>query len=53
MSLALNVPEFRIYQGSKYAFGFEYARILNMLWLQWVQDKSEYAGICRNVRDYA
>ena len=30
MSLVLNVPEFSIYQGSEYAFGFEYAKILNI-----------------------
>ena len=29
MSLVLNVPEFGIYQGSEYAYGFEYVRILN------------------------
>ena len=29
MSLVLSVPEFLIYQGSEYASGFEYARILN------------------------
>ena len=28
MSLVLNVPEFWIYQGSEYASGFEYAKIL-------------------------
>ena len=30
MSLVLNVPESWIYLGSKYATGFEYARILIM-----------------------
>ena len=29
MSLVLNMPEFWMYQGSEYASGFEYARILN------------------------
>ena len=30
MSQVLNVPEFRIYQSSEYASGFEYARILHI-----------------------
>ena len=30
MFLVLNVPEYWIYQGSEYASGFKYARILNV-----------------------
>ena len=31
MSVVMNVPESWIYQGSEYASGFEYVRILNIL----------------------
>ena len=49
MSLVLNVSEFWRYQGSEYASGFEYARILNIpeffICQYCVTQGSEYAGV--------
>ena len=62
MSLVLNVPEFWIYKGSRYASGFEYARILNTpeFWIcqgykgfKICLIMSEYAWLCQNMSEYA
>ena len=69
MPLVLNVPEFWIYQGCKYASGFEYTRILNTpdFWLcqgytgfriclnnSWLCLKMpDHVEICVNMPEYA
>ena len=67
--MVLNVPEFWIYQGSEYASGFEYARILNAseFWIcqgytglriclnnSWLYlNMPHYVGICLSMPEYA